>query len=198
MKAIPSAAANEMHVVTKSRIETAGTVHNRCCSAAPRAAVTRLARAQLQVEPRRRNVQPKSSALAIGPRKHTDLADSATTYAVMSLVLLDTSVTAARPRTPSLTKVLTMRIQAAQRACGCFVACGGDVTTPGVPSFGVISGRPPEHLAAAPRSIGPAVSVLQNFAFEDALNDSAKALSTLAPTAPIDSVIQRSWQSCAK
>ena len=40
------------------------------------------------------------------------------------------------------------------------------MTAVGVAPFGVVAGQPSEDLAAAGRLVGPAATVLQNFAFE--------------------------------
>jgi len=66
-----------------------------------------------------------------------------------------------------------------------------------VSAAGVVAHDPAEHLAAADRLVGPTVVILQDLAFRVALNDSARLLSALVPTAPIDWMTPRSAQSRA-
>jgi hypothetical protein len=67
----------------------------------------------------------------------------------------------------------------------------------GVTSFGVIAGQPPEHFPAAGGRVGPAATVLQDFAFESGVERFSQRI-VHDPTAPIDWVTPSSRHSFAK
>ena len=67
----------------------------------------------------------------------------------------------------------------------------------GVAAAGVVAHDPAEHVAAADGVVGPAVLICKVSRFSVALNDSARLLSALVSTAPMDWMTPRSVQSRA-
>ena len=72
---------------------------------------------------------------------------------------------------------------------GPFIVGGADMV--------VIAGQPPEHFPAAGGRVGPAATVLQDFAFESGVERFSQRI-VHDPTAPIDWVTPSSRHSFAK